>query len=280
MVNYVSHIFSRKAMKEHKNGRRRNAYTKRSQVIKVDPITGEKVYPPGHPLHGSSDVKPAGNDEKLGKGDDLVSSTNHPNGDTKTINSPWSCAEKCAGVKKRKRSHSGSNGDDYEHVEVPLRICKDQRSTAAASKSVSDKDNDVEDQPPTGSQKGQGRGRRSTFCGKCDGCFKKDDCGECLFCKDKTKFGGPNKLRKKCAERVCGNKSQKGSQIKKAKKPKRAAPDPDFTVDEASGEGEASGNCALGDVSLQEKSWRTTKNNNALRTYARQESKRRGTVEI
>ena len=63
--------------------------------------------------------------------------------------------------------------------------------------------------------KERGRRRNNYFCGECDGCLKKSDCGECPFCRDKAKFGGPNKLRKKCARRVCGNKSP---MIKKANK--------------------------------------------------------------
>merc|ERR1712029_773484 len=45
------------------------------------------------------------------------------------------------------------------------------------------------------------------FCGDCPGCKQIEDCGECRFCKDKTKFGGPNKLRQKCSLRTCKNRS-------------------------------------------------------------------------
>ena len=51
-------------------------------------------------------------------------------------------------------------------------------------------------------KKNKGR-KNKTNCRKCDGCLTKDDCGTCRFCKDKTKFGGPNTLRKKCEKRVC-----------------------------------------------------------------------------
>ena len=36
-------------------------------------------------------------------------------------------------------------------------------------------------------------------CGPC----RAPDCGECVFCLDKRKFGGPNKKRHACAERKC-----------------------------------------------------------------------------
>ena len=45
--------------------------------------------------------------------------------------------------------------------------------------------------------------RNRVFCGECVGCLKNDDCGKCRYCKDKTKFGGQNRLRQKCLHRRC-----------------------------------------------------------------------------
>ena len=39
-------------------------------------------------------------------------------------------------------------------------------------------------------------------CGGCVNCLK-PDCAECRYCLDKTKFGGPNALRKRCVVRSC-----------------------------------------------------------------------------
>ena len=39
-------------------------------------------------------------------------------------------------------------------------------------------------------------------CMQCVGC-KSDDCGVCIFCKDKKKFGGPGKRKKACIRRAC-----------------------------------------------------------------------------
>ena len=39
-------------------------------------------------------------------------------------------------------------------------------------------------------------------CNGCANCLK-PDCGECRYCRDKTKFGGPNVLRKRCVAKVC-----------------------------------------------------------------------------
>lgn len=39
-------------------------------------------------------------------------------------------------------------------------------------------------------------------CRKCAGCLV-EDCGQCNYCLDKPKFGGPNTLKKKCINRRC-----------------------------------------------------------------------------
>lgn len=39
-------------------------------------------------------------------------------------------------------------------------------------------------------------------CGLCKECLR-DDCGECTFCLDKSKFGGPNILKQVCRHKRC-----------------------------------------------------------------------------
>ena len=39
-------------------------------------------------------------------------------------------------------------------------------------------------------------------CNDCAGCLRQD-CGACMACRDKLKFGGPNRLRRRCVERAC-----------------------------------------------------------------------------
>ena len=46
-------------------------------------------------------------------------------------------------------------------------------------------------------------GRVKRFCGLCGGCRLMEDCGECVFCQDKPKFGGPNVKKQKCELRWC-----------------------------------------------------------------------------
>lgn len=44
--------------------------------------------------------------------------------------------------------------------------------------------------------------RRRTRCKKCDACVR-SDCGECHFCKDMKKFGGPGRMKQSCIARQC-----------------------------------------------------------------------------
>ncbi|XP_072282353.1 histone-lysine N-methyltransferase 2B isoform X2 [Pyxicephalus adspersus] len=44
---------------------------------------------------------------------------------------------------------------------------------------------------------------RMARCGTCKGCNVMEDCGKCVNCKDKTKFGGPNTKKQCCMYRRC-----------------------------------------------------------------------------
>ncbi|XP_052345898.1 histone-lysine N-methyltransferase 2A-like isoform X1 [Oncorhynchus keta] len=46
-------------------------------------------------------------------------------------------------------------------------------------------------------------GLRSRRCGICKGCNHEEDCGECMNCLDKPKFGGPNTKRQCCVYKRC-----------------------------------------------------------------------------
>ncbi|GLH03864.1 JmjC domain-containing histone demethylation protein 1 [Gryllus bimaculatus] len=49
---------------------------------------------------------------------------------------------------------------------------------------------------------GQGPRRRRTRCKKCEAC-QRQDCGECSFCMDMVKFGGPGRAKQTCVMRQC-----------------------------------------------------------------------------
>jgi len=44
--------------------------------------------------------------------------------------------------------------------------------------------------------------RKQGCCGECDACLR-EDCRQCSYCLDMRKYGGPNKLRKRCLYRRC-----------------------------------------------------------------------------
>ena len=47
---------------------------------------------------------------------------------------------------------------------------------------------------------------KKTKCNQCSNCLR-EDCGTCVYCLDKPKFGGPLRLKQKCVERRCNNMS-------------------------------------------------------------------------
>ena len=44
-------------------------------------------------------------------------------------------------------------------------------------------------------------------CGSCEGCLS-EECRVCINCRDKLKFGGANKIKKKCIQQKCKNVGQ------------------------------------------------------------------------
>merc|ERR1719260_723982 len=89
------------------------------------------------------------------------------------------------------------SGDRLEDTPPEKRLRRDEPTSPPASS------------PPSSSSRGarSGKGgkgiRNRVFCGDCAGCLKNDDCGQCRYCRDKTKFGGQNRLRQKCLHRRC-----------------------------------------------------------------------------
>ncbi|XP_055695982.1 jmjC domain-containing histone demethylation protein 1 [Lutzomyia longipalpis] len=57
-------------------------------------------------------------------------------------------------------------------------------------------------QGPNNSSSGGGPRRRRTRCKICEAC-QRSDCGECSFCLDMVKFGGPGRAKQTCMMRQC-----------------------------------------------------------------------------
>ncbi|CAH8520166.1 unnamed protein product [Dicrocoelium dendriticum] len=53
------------------------------------------------------------------------------------------------------------------------------------------------------SNKNRATSPRNRCCGSCSGCLRLEDCGKCDYCRDRRKFGGPNRMRQKCRLRQC-----------------------------------------------------------------------------
>uniref|UniRef100_A0AAR2JXT0 [histone H3]-lysine(4) N-methyltransferase n=1 Tax=Pygocentrus nattereri TaxID=42514 RepID=A0AAR2JXT0_PYGNA len=70
-----------------------------------------------------------------------------------------------------------------------LGSCSDPESTGSA------------EQKPVSSRRSFGL--RQKRCFRCKGCCREEDCGRCVFCLDKPKYGGPNKKRQSCIYKKC-----------------------------------------------------------------------------
>ncbi|MGH0183404.1 UNVERIFIED_CONTAM: hypothetical protein FKN15_011962 [Acipenser sinensis] len=81
-------------------------------------------------------------------------------------------------------------------------------------------------------------GKRNVRCGTCKGCLHQLDCGECVNCLDKPKFGGPNTKRQCCVFKKCdeieerkqmrlGYRTNKGLPLKRRRSPASACPTSD-----------------------------------------------------
>merc|ERR1719362_1458031 len=136
-------------------------------------------YPPSSPLSSSmlrKQQKPAAPEVTESKTADVVD------------------VQPATGTEATGESRRGSR-DSADEGPAEKRIRVEEASSPASS-------------PPSASRGARtgkgGKGiRNRVFCGDCAGCLKNDDCGSCRYCRDKTKFGGQNRLRQKCLHRRC-----------------------------------------------------------------------------
>ena len=54
--------------------------------------------------------------------------------------------------------------------------------------------------------------RKRRRCGACGGCMRAN-CGDCVFCLDMTKFGGPGKMKQACEKRACLEEEEESAEL-------------------------------------------------------------------
>ncbi|XP_078511541.1 histone-lysine N-methyltransferase 2B isoform X2 [Lissotriton helveticus] len=94
---------------------------------------------------------------------------------------------------------------DRDIIDLPLQV--NESSSGSESESIGShrKPRKVAAAPsartarPMGGRKKLRQGR----CSRCKGCLNPVDCGKCINCLDKTKFGGPNTKKQCCVHRRC-----------------------------------------------------------------------------
>ncbi|XP_026999674.2 histone-lysine N-methyltransferase 2B isoform X1 [Tachysurus fulvidraco] len=79
-------------------------------------------------------------------------------------------------------------------------IAPSQDTEDLCSHSETESADSVEQRP---ANKHKAFGLRQRRCSSCKGCCREEDCGTCVFCLDKPKYGGPNKKRQSCIYRKC-----------------------------------------------------------------------------
>lgn len=55
--------------------------------------------------------------------------------------------------------------------------------------------------------------RRRVRCKRCEACLR-SECGDCIFCRDMKKFGGPGRLKQTCLRRQCLAVSTAAAELK------------------------------------------------------------------
>ena len=71
-----------------------------------------------------------------------------------------------------------------------------------------EKDKETDMDEDTGVENTKKRKKVRGRCGECEACIK-EDCGECVECKDMIKFGGTGKRKRPCLKRPCLKKKKK-----------------------------------------------------------------------
>ncbi|XP_027006989.1 methyl-CpG-binding domain protein 1a isoform X3 [Tachysurus fulvidraco] len=98
------------------------------------------------------------------------------------------------------------------HPPKSLRLMAQQETEKEEIQKEAQQDSDEDDDGPDGGPDDDDdcgpRKRKRRMCGQCKACLRNENCGKCDFCLDKTRYGGPNKLRQKCRFRQCQVRSR------------------------------------------------------------------------
>ena len=104
-------------------------------------------------------------------------------------------------VKRKRKLHPDKNGESVEKKKRRM-SSKDRADDADDTLNTS-----VPDTPRSIRKKG--KGRRKKRCGTCSGCTR-SNCGECIFCLDMPRFGGPGSKKQACEKRACVEDEEEG----------------------------------------------------------------------
>lgn len=116
------------------------------------------------------------------------------------------------GSSRGKSGHRHSTGANSSRSSLPSSTPLQHRGSSPLSMHTPNRPNQSETPPhsmslPGSSSSSQannnnGPRRRRTRCKKCEAC-NRSDCGECNFCLDMVKFGGPGRAKQTCVMRQC-----------------------------------------------------------------------------
>ena len=83
----------------------------------------------------------------------------------------------------------------YVVVNINSVLVEEEPQTIKEAEKDTEPKDSRQDEPKQKANNGKHGGNR---CDDCDGCRRKEDCKECIYCKDKKGNGGPGVLRQCC----------------------------------------------------------------------------------
>ncbi|XP_040180279.1 CXXC-type zinc finger protein 1 isoform X2 [Rana temporaria] len=102
----------------------------------------------------------------------------------------------------------------YPHLEIKYRHKKSKDREKETERDENEEMMMIKSDKRRNSTSSQQIKRSARMCGECESCSRTEDCGQCDFCRDMKKFGGPNKVRQKCRLRQCQVRARKMLRVK------------------------------------------------------------------